>query len=101
MVSFGGVAKLLSSFECCASSWVKAVNPGWYEAREIPKTILIQKVRQVPQNTRCWLISAFFHRVVSQSSSISSFCLLRYTATLSRCRVFASRAGGVVQSESP
>ncbi|EDW91591.1 uncharacterized protein LOC6531043 [Drosophila yakuba] len=52
MVSFGGVAKLLSSFECSASTWVKAVNPGWYEAREIPKTILIQKVRQVPENTR-------------------------------------------------
>ncbi|EDX07721.1 uncharacterized protein LOC6735161 [Drosophila simulans] len=52
MVSFGGVAKLLRSFECSASSWVKVVNPGWYEAREIPKTILIQKVQHVPQNTR-------------------------------------------------
>jgi len=52
MVTFGCVAKLLSGFECCANSWVKAVNPGWYEAREIPKTILTQKMRQVAQATR-------------------------------------------------
>ncbi|KAI8037247.1 uncharacterized protein LOC128256003 [Drosophila gunungcola] len=52
MVSFGCVAKLLSGFECRANTWVKAVNPGWYEARAIPKTILIEKVRQVAQATR-------------------------------------------------
>ncbi|XP_016957252.1 uncharacterized protein LOC108029493 [Drosophila biarmipes] len=51
MVTFGCVAKLLSGFECCGNSWVKAVNPGWYEAREIPKTILIQKMRQVAPQT--------------------------------------------------
>ncbi|XP_017077171.1 uncharacterized protein LOC108111973 [Drosophila eugracilis] len=52
MVSFSCVAKLLGNFECSANSWVKAVNPGWYAAREIPKTILIQKVREVAQVTR-------------------------------------------------
>ncbi|XP_016991486.1 uncharacterized protein LOC108053373 [Drosophila rhopaloa] len=52
MVSFGCVAKLLRGFECSANTWVKAVNPGWYEARAIPKTMLIEKVRQVAQTTR-------------------------------------------------
>ncbi|XP_017040852.1 uncharacterized protein LOC108087806 [Drosophila ficusphila] len=52
MVSFGCVAKLLRGFECSGNTWVKAVNPGWYEAREIPKTMLIEKVRHVAQVTR-------------------------------------------------
>lgn len=52
MVSFGCVAKLLSGFECKANTWIKTVNPGWYEAREIPKTMLIEKVRQATQATR-------------------------------------------------
>ncbi|XP_017125884.1 uncharacterized protein LOC108145165 [Drosophila elegans] len=51
MVTFGCVAKLLSGFECRANTWVKAVNPGWYMARAFPKTILIEKVRQVAQAT--------------------------------------------------
>ncbi|KAH8269567.1 hypothetical protein KR018_009406 [Drosophila ironensis] len=44
MVSFGCVAKLLSGLEGSASMWVKTVNPSWYLARELPKTILCEKV---------------------------------------------------------
>ncbi|KAH8401617.1 hypothetical protein KR009_006790 [Drosophila setifemur] len=47
MVTFGCVAKLLRSFQCSPNMWVQTVNPGWYSAREIPKTLLIEKVRNV------------------------------------------------------
>ncbi|KAH8331647.1 hypothetical protein KR074_009038, partial [Drosophila pseudoananassae] len=38
-----GVAKVLRSFQNGASTWVKAVNPGWYEARMMPITLLKEK----------------------------------------------------------
>ncbi|KAH8336832.1 uncharacterized protein [Drosophila kikkawai] len=51
MVSFGCVAKLLSSLECRSNVWIKTVNPNWYAAREIPKVILTEKVLQAAQAT--------------------------------------------------
>ncbi|KAH8272534.1 hypothetical protein KR026_001050, partial [Drosophila bipectinata] len=38
-----GVAKVLRSFQNGASTWVKTVNPGWYEARMMPITLLREK----------------------------------------------------------
>lgn len=43
MVTFGGVAKVLKGFQNGASIWVKTVNPGWYEARALPRTMLREK----------------------------------------------------------
>ncbi|KPU76011.1 uncharacterized protein Dana_GF27271, isoform A [Drosophila ananassae] len=43
MVTFGGVAKVLKGFQNGASIWVKTVNPGWYEARVLPRTMLREK----------------------------------------------------------
>ncbi|KRF97570.1 uncharacterized protein Dwil_GK27319 [Drosophila willistoni] len=43
MVNAGCVARLLSNFHISTNQWVKTVNPGWYEKRELPKTVLIKK----------------------------------------------------------
>ncbi|KRF80011.1 uncharacterized protein Dvir_GJ26390 [Drosophila virilis] len=43
MVSAGCVAKLLSGMQMGSCYWLKRVNPYWYEAREVPKTMLSDK----------------------------------------------------------
>ncbi|ALC42064.1 CG42855 [Drosophila busckii] len=53
MVSPGSVAKLLGSFNVATSVWVKRVNPGWYEARQVPMTLLRERLIELPKiNTR-------------------------------------------------
>ncbi|XP_023177876.1 uncharacterized protein LOC111604170 [Drosophila hydei] len=44
MVNVGCVAKLLSGFHLGNGFWVKRVNPHWYEARQLPKTLLREKL---------------------------------------------------------
>lgn len=39
-MNLGCVARILSSFKMANNYWVQRVNPNWYEAREIPKTLL-------------------------------------------------------------
>ncbi|XP_017865920.1 PREDICTED: uncharacterized protein LOC108615725 [Drosophila arizonae] len=52
MVNVGCVAKLLSGLHLGSSFWVKRVNPHWYEARELPKTLLSEKLAEKVPNAR-------------------------------------------------
>ncbi|XP_034479642.1 uncharacterized protein LOC117785641 [Drosophila innubila] len=43
MTNVGCVAKLLGNFQMNSSYWLKKVNPNWYEARQVPITLLSEK----------------------------------------------------------